>query len=101
MTRFFPGTRWTSLAAFSLMGAAFPLSACSGEDPGLEEASEPTGSVGLELDVGSSIKLDTVSWEISGNGLSRTGSFNVKNSSKIAGTIGGIPAGAGYTISLS
>jgi hypothetical protein len=100
MIRIFKSSGRTSLTAIALAGAALPLGACGGQDPGSELPTENTGTVGLELDVGSDITLESVAWEITGNGVARSGTFNVENSTKISGIIGGLPAGRGYTITL-
>jgi hypothetical protein len=99
MFRILHRSSWSSLAALPML-AAFPLLGCGSEDPGAELPVEATGSVGLELDVGESVHLEAVEWEITGNGVSRSGTFNVRNSTKIAGLVGGIPAGSGYLITL-
>ena len=63
--------------------------------------SETTGTVGLALQVGNSVTVNAVSYDISGNGVHKTGSISVQNSTTIAAVIGGIPAGNGYVITLS
>ena len=101
MIRLFPHSRSTSLAALPL-SLALSLAACGAEGPDFEQSPiEETGSIGLELDVGTSVRLHSVSWEVTGNGVSRSGTFNVRDSTKIAGIVGGIPAGQAYTIALS
>ena len=63
--------------------------------------SENTGTVGLQLQVGNSITVNAISYDISGNGFHKAGSINVQNSRTIAAIIGGIPAGTGYVITLT
>lgn len=88
------------LALLAAGGAA----ACSsdGRSPsaGPELAEESAGSVGLELRLGD-VTLDSLSYIISGNGYNKNGVIDVSKSKSIATTIGGIPAGNGYTISLA
>jgi hypothetical protein len=45
--------------------------------------------------------LNSVSWTIVGTGYTKSGTLNVANSTQISAVIGGIPAGSGYSISLS
>jgi hypothetical protein len=61
---------------------------------------EHTGSVGLELRMGD-VTVDSVSYVITGSGYSKSGSIDVSKSKTISATIGGIPAGAGYSVTLS
>jgi phospholipase C len=63
---------------------------------------DAVGSVGLELQLGPGLTLSTVNYTITGpNGFTRKGSLDVSRSNTISGTIGGLPAGRGFTISLS
>src|SRR4051794_11213195 len=68
-----------------------------------QPVSEPenSGTLGLALQLTGGVTLNTVSYAITGNGVNKTGSIDVRNSTTISATIGGIPAGAGYTITLS
>jgi hypothetical protein len=67
--------------------------------------SESTGAVGMELTLPGGEMLSTVTWTITGpNGAStvvQQGSVNVQNTNKIAFTVGGIPAGSGYSITIT
>lgn len=45
--------------------------------------------------------LNAVSYTVSGNGFSKTGTIDTSGSPTINGTIGGIPTGKGYTITLT
>src|SRR6187431_854552 len=72
------------------MGAAFI--ACSSE-PLSNAADEQAGSLGLNLDAAPGVTLNAVTYAITGNGFSKTGSIDSSGSSTINGTIGGIPAG--------
>src|SRR6185436_764654 len=42
-----------------------------------------------------------VTYTITGNGFTRTGTIDTSRSPTISGTIGGIPAGKGFTIALT
>jgi hypothetical protein len=95
----------TSLASLvCLLG----LSACgsdrahgSGEGEG-EASAESVGSVGLALELSPGTRVDAVAFTITGpGGFAKTGSINVANSKTVATTIGGIPAGDGYSVTLS
>jgi len=61
----------------------------------------PSGSVGIDLDVGPNIHLDVIAYDISGNGFHQTGNIDVSNSTRFTALIGGIPAGIGYTLLLT
>src|SRR5262245_12863965 len=75
------------------------VSACGAEDP-TGDVVENAGSVGLDLDIGDDVTVNTVSYVITGNGFTKTGNVNVSRSRNLRATIGGIPAGNGYTINL-
>jgi arylsulfatase A-like enzyme len=62
---------------------------------------EETGSLGLNLKVAEGVTLNSVTYSITGNGLTKTGSIDVRGALTVNGTIGGIPAGKGYTIALT
>ncbi|HEX6276563.1 MAG TPA: lamin tail domain-containing protein, partial [Polyangiaceae bacterium] len=80
---------------------AFGATACGAEDPTAGGGHlENAGSVGLDLELGSDVRVNTVSYEIAGNGFSKTGTINVARSKNLRATIGGIPAGSAYTIEL-
>jgi hypothetical protein len=61
------------------------------------------GGLTLDLDIAPGVAIDTVSWTIgnAATGYARTGSVDVRSSDTLAFQVGGIPAGSGYTISLS
>jgi hypothetical protein len=64
------------------------------------DSAENVGSVGIKLDLGSDVVLNTINYEITGNGFTKAGTINVTDSSEIRALIGGIPAGTGYSIRL-
>jgi hypothetical protein len=67
------------------------------------EPDPPMGSMNMDLEIAPGVTIDTVNWTISNptTGFTRSGSVDVRFSSVLAFQIGGIPAGSGYTISLS
>ena len=63
-------------------------------------SSTESGSLGLKLDA-SGASLDVVTYTMTGpGGFSKTDTIDVRNSQTISVVIGGIPAGAGYTLTL-
>ncbi len=82
------------------LGASAPLDGCSSEHSGSSDV-ENTGSLGLSLQVGPGVTLNAVTYAITGNGISKSGTIDVSGTSTISGTIGGIPAGTGYTLTLT
>lgn len=85
------------------MGVASLSAGCSDTSslPG-EQSEERVGNVALKLQLAPGATLASVSYAITGPGaFAQSGSFDVSKSSKISGTVGGIPAGSGYTIALS
>ena len=82
-------------AAMSALPAACSHPPSSGD--------EDVGTIGLDLQVAPGVTISTISWNITnaGTGFSRSGTVNVQNSNTIRFQVGGLPAGAGYTIALT
>jgi len=80
-----------------MTGLPLVLAACA---TGLEVPTEDLGQVAFALKVADSVELVTVSYEISGNGFSKTGTADVAKSKTLKLQIGGIPAGSGYQVRL-
>ena len=88
------------LVCLLALGVGAALNGCSSEP--LDSAGvEQTGSLGLNLQAAPGVTLNTVTYSITGNGFSKSGSIDVSGTSSITGTIGGIPSGSGYTITLT
>jgi hypothetical protein len=79
------------------LGVSAPLAGCSSE-PNTHGGVEQTGSLGISLKAAPGVTLSSVTYIIAGNGFSKTGTIDTSGSPTISGTIGGIPAGEGYTI---
>ena len=94
--------RASLLLSLTALGASPSLAGCA-DAPGSEgaEDSERLGSLGLHLNVAPDVSIDTVTYSIAGNGFSKSGSIDVKGAPTVSATIGGIPAGKGYTITLT
>ena len=97
-----------SILALAAAGACVPALSCSSVGNTSSEPSDSvnnagdTGTVGLELQVGPGLTVNTVAYTITGPaGFSQTGSIDVSHSTTLVATIGGLPAGTGYGISLS
>lgn len=72
----------------------------SGDGDVAGNAGEDVGQVGLQLKLGD-VTVNTLFYVISGNGFTKNGTLDVSKGKTISATIGGIPAGSGYTLSLS
>jgi hypothetical protein len=94
-----------SILALAALGACVALNACSGpQGPGTNQGQgdEKSGTIGLQLQIGGGLSLNTVSYSITGpGGFSRTGSLDLSSATAFSATIGGIPAGNGYSITLT
>ncbi len=82
------------------LGVSAATNGCSSEPLGSADADQ-VGSVGLNLEVGPGVTLNAVKYTVAGNGFSKSGTIDSSGAPTISGTIGGIPAGNGYTITLS
>lgn len=81
------------------LGAGASLAGCVSEDISGESAQQ-VGSVGLQLQVAPGVTLNSVTYTITKDEFTKSGSIDVSDSPTISATIGGIPAGSGYTITL-
>lgn len=91
-----------ALARFLLVIAALAIVGC-GTDPGGRRSppGDTDGTLGLELVVGP-YTINVVHYDIVGtNGFHAAGDINVSMSSAISGFVGSIPAGTGYTVTLT
>lgn len=82
------------------LGVSVQLAGCSSE-PLDNAGSEQVGSLGFNLEVAPGVTLNSVTYTITGNGFEKSGTIDTSGSPTITGTIGGIPAGNGYTITLT
>jgi len=84
-----------------LLASTLALAGCSAApETGDVNAAKP-GEIGLGIDLGSS-GIQSVDYVITGSaGFTKLGSVDVSKSSKVATRIGALPAGTGYTITLS
>jgi len=96
------GSKQAMLAVLAVAASGAGVLSCS-EGPSPEAAdSRDIGAVGLTLKLSDGATIDSVSYTITGPaGFAKTGSINVSNSQTISGVLSGIPAGAGYTISIT
>jgi arylsulfatase B len=88
------------LVCLLALGASAPLHGCASEPLG-NGGIEDTGSLGLNLQAATGVTLNSVTYSITGNGFTKSGTIDVGGSSTISGTIGGIPAGSGYALTLT
>jgi len=59
------------------------------------------GSISVELHLGTSITLASVSYDITRPGFDRSGSLDVSSSTTVSGVIGDLPVATGYAINMS
>jgi hypothetical protein len=94
-----------ALVALVVSWTGATLSGCgSPDDPAaiIVPAGPETGSVSLQLDLGPGSQVDTIHYAITGSGgYQQNGDLNVASSHVISGIIAGIPAGSGYTVTLT
>ncbi|HEY3592452.1 MAG TPA: hypothetical protein VGL13_01200, partial [Polyangiaceae bacterium] len=95
------GTKCVALMAAAL-GLGTGFWACSSNDAHTAEQNDSAGSVGLSLQLTPGTTLASVSYAITGpGGFSKSGTIDVSSSTTISSVIGGLPAGNGYSITLS
>src|SRR5262245_8812473 len=79
-----------SLAALGATGSPSGCADLLGNEGG--DDSDQTGSLGLNLKAGPGVTINAVTYSISGNGFTKTGTIDVSGAPTISATIGGIPA---------
>jgi hypothetical protein len=97
-------TEKLTILALGLCGAAcLGVVGCSGNDaPATPSENAKTGSIEMGLTLASGEVINTASYTITGpNGYSKSGSVDVSKSKKISAQVGGIPAGAGYSVTIA
>jgi len=94
--------RGAGLAALvACLAVSAALGGCSSGAEVSGSAGEGIGSIGLNLQVGGA-SLEQVSYTIVGpDEYLKSGTFEVADSTVLSAVLGGIPAGSGYTITLS
>jgi uncharacterized protein YjiK len=86
---------------FALGSMATLSSGCSTDSESGSASEHDLGSIGLSLQLASGTTLNSVSYTITGpNSFSRAGTIDVSHSTVISTTIGGLPAGTGFSIEL-
>jgi hypothetical protein len=104
--RFVSGRHFSflALAGLSAVMASQQLGcsgALDGQEPGAAESGK-SGAVGLSLTLPGGELLSNVAWTITGpNGFSESNVVNLQNSTVVSFTVGSLPPGSGYVISLS
>jgi len=95
-------SRVAYLATALLFGGALGSTACG--NAGNENATggdSASGEIGLALNVAGAT-INSASYTITGPaGFSKTGTIELSNATTLAAVIGGIPAGTGYSISIT
>ena len=93
--------RMTTLA-LALSSYAFFTGCNSGHNPAGIEGRDTSGTITLELRLPDGRLIQTANYTITGpNGFTRSGTINVGASNTLTATIGGLPAGAGFQITIT
>ena len=98
-------TQKLTMLALGLCGAA-TLSACGDLNDGSKSPTtatdESAGELGVRLRIANGHNINSATYAITGpNGFSKSGPIDLSSATKISATIGGIPAGSGFSITLS
>ncbi len=95
-------SRGVGVVALLTLGAG-AISSCSsgGSKAGDIQHLEQTGTIGAELQL-PGIAINSVTYAITGpESFTRSGTIDLSHASSLSFTLGGIPAGSGYTITLT
>ncbi len=98
--------RWkgkTVAAAALALAVASSAGCADARAPSGTPAAAPStaGSIQIALAVPPSVEIDAVTYQVTRGTFSQSGSIDVSHSSTITGIIGGLPAAAGYQLTLS
>src|SRR5262245_53823409 len=101
-----PPMKHTTLSKFGIGRALFPtiglLLAAAGAGCDAAGTDDQTGAVTFDLRLGTDIQIEAVQYDIAGpNAFQKAGSLNVGQSTTVSGVIPGLPAGAGYALTLT
>lgn len=88
------------LAYVLALGACAPLAACVAVPPADAEL-EDVGSLGLQVQAAPGVTLDSVQYTITRGEFTKSGSIDTSGAPTVNATIGGLPEGNGYTITLT
>jgi len=96
----------TAVSAAMILGLAYAAVGCSGTTPGSggpgAQAGENPGEVALALQLGNGTTITSAGYTIIGPAsFTKSGSIDVSQSTTISTTIGAIPSGTGYSVTLS
>lgn len=95
-------TKIVNTILLGALASSFMLGGCSSADTSNSPAAEQVGTLGLDLQIGFGVTLNTVSYTITGPAaFNRTGSIDVSNSSTLRAVVSGIPFGVAYKVSLT
>jgi len=91
-----------ALAAVLSIGCETPPTAVADPVSGVANAGQcGAGSLNIAVVVPPNFQINTIGYQLTKTGFSQAGSLNVAQSGTVSGVIGGIPAGAGYTLALT
>jgi hypothetical protein len=92
--------RWAMRTSLLRSAAVAVLGIALGCEPGGKQ--DDVGAIGLALQVVPGVTLNSVSYAISGPaGFTRSGTLDTSQATTVSGVIGSLPAGAGFSISLT
>jgi hypothetical protein len=90
------------LALVALGAIASGCSSAGSTSTRIPTMQESTGSIGAQLQIGGDLTISSANYLITGpNGFMVTGPVDLSHSSELAFTVGGIPAGSGYSLILT
>src|SRR5262249_41684772 len=89
-----------------LLAGASSIASCTlpdGTDPGAgaSPGGSEVASVAFELPLGGKFQLNSLSYDISGNGFHRSATVNIAGSSTVSTLVAGVPFGTGYSATLT
>ncbi|MES1173481.1 MAG: hypothetical protein ABUL62_04055 [Myxococcales bacterium] len=89
-------------ACLGVVGCSSDGSSSPGSSPSPGSNENKSGELGLSLQVGSGLTLDSADYTIIGpSSFSKTGSIELSAATRFSAIIGGLPAGNGYSISIT
>ena len=88
-------------AASVLVAVAFMLAAGCTDVRAPVASAEPSGTIAIALQVPPIIQIDAITYQITRDTFSKSGSLDVSHTNAVTAVIGGLPSGSGYQLTMT
>ncbi|HET6148803.1 MAG TPA: lamin tail domain-containing protein [Polyangia bacterium] len=89
------------VALLRLVSSSIVMSTACAPPPSFRASDDHAGAVTFALGVAPGLTLDSATYTITAPGFTRNGSLDLRQSTELSATIGGLPAGDGYLLAVA